>query len=201
MSFESLPRELRDKIYTHALVSLTPIIVWKSPGWEHSSIPSPSPTDPTTCSSWTLGPRSAHSHTNPPGRCNPSLTSHLALSLLSSSHAVGAEAAATFYAQNTFAFPGQHEWFPLAAWLRVIGMRNRGRVERLEVQAYAPAQVWQRFDGERVGHPWGGAGEMVYPRCAALGVRMRVVKYGLVDNISPALKTVFRLLGRRGWWW
>lgn len=71
-------------------------------------------------------------------------------------------------------------------------------MERLEVQAYAPAQVWQRFDGERVGHPWGGAGEVVYPRCAALGVRMRVVKYGLVDNISPALETVFRLLGSRG---
>lgn len=57
----------------------------------------------------------------------------------------------------------------------------------LEINAYKPDEVWQRHSGERVEHRAEGPRELIYPRNLHLHIRGRTFKYGLVDNINPAI--------------
>ncbi|KAF4629405.1 hypothetical protein G7Y89_g8745 [Cudoniella acicularis] len=121
----------------------------------------------------------------------------LSTNLLLCSNIISQEAARVFYNQNTFSFLGEHNWDPIVSWLQTIGVQNRNNLSNLEIDAYKPDQAWQRFDGERIQAPGGNTREIVYPRHPYLGVRMRPFKYGFVDNINPALETMFELLGQR----
>jgi len=176
----SLPREIRDNIYRLALISPSPIIVWKGELVYESRLPLPGTWRRVIDQSATK-----------------SSLSLIVTNLLFSTKTISREAADVFYHSNTFSFLGHHNWDPVASWLQAIGALNRNLLINLEINAYKPNEVWQRFNGERVKHPGGSLKEPIYLRNPYLGVSMRPFKYGLVDNINPALETIFELLGRR----
>jgi hypothetical protein len=192
LTFFSFPREIRDKIYQHALVSTSNIIVWKGE-LESESVP------------LYQGPRRIWLG-HPASRLVWRAVSHketaaslctININLLISSKAVGHEAAMVFYNKNTFTFEGDHNWDPVITWLKTIGPSNRNSLATLEVWAKRPDQVWQNPRGERLRHPGGWTMEEIYPRHPYLGTPTAGFKYGCVDNINPVLEEIFVMLGRR----
>ncbi|TVY45987.1 hypothetical protein LCER1_G008568 [Lachnellula cervina] len=189
LSFLSLPREIRDKIYEIALVSNSSIIVWKGK-WETDLLPQveegPRPW-PWSRIRWRAIDHDAST---------ASLRS-LNLKLLFCNKVIGHEAAMVFYNKNTFAFLGEHDWDPVVHWLGRIGPRNRDSIVSLDVDAKRPDPVWQNSKGERVRHPAGFTKEEIYPRHPMLHTGEGDFKYGSVDNINPALEDIFIILGQR----
>lgn len=180
LNFMSLSREVRDEIYKVALVSSSMIVVWKG-GWVHKSEVNPDGVWPR------IIVRSATKIS----------LSALCTNMVLCSKIIGKEAAEIFYNKNTFTFMGHHNWDPIVTWLRRIGSGNRAYLSNLEIEAYKPIEVWQKYNGERVEHPdnYYPTREPMYPRSPHLHLRSQPCKYGLVENINPELETTFRLLG------
>lgn len=190
--FLFLAREIRDQIYTWALSSPSPIIVWKGEWvtqFDESSRPYTTFTDIVE-----------HEGTIWKRGVDPSVTKtslgFRSTSLFFCNKEIGKEAAEVFYKRNVFAFLGEHNWDPIVSWLTKIGDRNRSNLSRIEINAYKPEEVWQRHTGERVQNSLNPSREPVYPRSEHLQLRTPL-KYGLVENINPALEMIFQLLGRR----
>lgn len=120
LPFLSLAREIRDEIYGLALVSTTPIVVWKGT-WEMeainylASLPytflSPEEWATPTPNQWTtINWRPVDKDTT-----STSLQS-LSLNILFCNNIVSEEAAQVFYKKNTFSFLGEHNWDPIISW-------------------------------------------------------------------------------------
>lgn len=191
-TFLSLPREIRDAIYTLALVSPSPIVIWKGEwvyeqqGTFSDSIDLVFPHHAPFVWRRAIDPFASKS------------TLHsLSTNLLFCSSIINQEAAAVFYKKTTFSFLGAHNWDPVVRWLKTTGPQNRNHLFNLDVSARTPEQVWQHSNGERTEHPGMLTREVIYPRNAHLHVPVHPVKCGLVDNINPALETIFQLLGQR----
>ena len=190
--FTSLSREIRDQIYTLALYSPSPIVVWKGQ-WQsflndHHDYTDTSFTDSfisfgTTWKRWIESSATKISLAN----CSTNL--------LLCNKAIGEEAARVFYETNAFAFLGDHNYDPVVSWLTKIGDRNRNHLSRLEINAYRSAHVWRRPNGQRK-QANDLCTESIYPRSPYLQLRTPL-RYGLVENINPAIETIFRLLGQR----
>jgi hypothetical protein len=123
----------------------------------------------------------------------------LAMGILRCNKVVGQEAARVFYTKNTFSFEGQHNYDPIVAWLQAIGSTNRDFLTSMEISAGRPDYGWQRSNGERRRDPAEHGQEEIYPRHPYLQLRAGEgrTKYGRVDNINPAVETIFVLLGQR----
>jgi len=193
LNFLSLPREVRDEIYTLALFSPSPIVVWKGE-WIHEEL-NPDTGSVSNDDFYTYTEYVWHRVIDQ-SATKTSLNS-LSINIHSCSKVIGQEAAEIFYKKNTFAFLGHHNWDPIVSWLEIIGRQNRNHLLYLEINAYKPDEVWQHFTGERVKYPFQGLRELIYPRNPHLHVHERPLMYGLVDNINPALETIFQLLGQR----
>lgn len=144
--FTSLAREIRDRIYTWALSSPSPIIVWKCEWVTDIHNPDHGYTIFTDTIehpgfSWKRGVD--------PSATKTSLGT-LSTNLLLCNKQIGKEAAEVFYKNNVFAFLGEHNWDPIASWLKQIGVRNRSSLSRIEINAYKPEEVWQTPTGERM---------------------------------------------------
>jgi hypothetical protein len=193
LNFMSLPREVRDEIYTLTLFSPSPIIVWKGE-WINELLDRDA--EYTSYADFIARAEHIWRRVIDQSATKTSLDS-LSTNMLFCTKVISQEAAEVFYKKNTFAFLGHHNWDPVVSWLEMIGGQNRNHLSNLEINAYKPDEVWQRHSGERVEHPDLGSREPIYPRNSHLHVRRRPFKYGLVDNINPALETIFRLLGQR----
>ncbi|KAF4635746.1 hypothetical protein G7Y89_g2343 [Cudoniella acicularis] len=194
-TFCSLPREIRDTIYSLALISPTPITVWKG-STEYffiDPLPEGPHPRPRACVWW----RQLH-HEFPAAHLRA-----LNLNLLFCNKTLHREAALIFYCKNTFSFEGDHNWDPLVSWLKSIGVENRTSLTSLQVDADRQDQAWQDSRGERM--RVGGSGyprEEIYPRHPYLHApptrRGGLFRHGWVDNINPVVEEVFSLLqGKR----
>lgn len=103
-TFLSLPREIHNKIYKQLLTAPEPIKVLHKP---RNNFSSPSPDLPVIRT--------------------------LTTGLLTTHKQIGPEAAAVFYASNTFIFIGCHCWDSLYIFPSTIGATNRSHLRRLEV--------------------------------------------------------------------
>ncbi|KAH8586879.1 hypothetical protein B0O99DRAFT_585273 [Bisporella sp. PMI_857] len=185
LTFLSFPLEIRNQIYSFALIFPTPIIIWRGQ-WE----------------SLNISPKGSN-NTNYTGRYHRVIDhsiktaslQQLAFNLLVAHPTVTQEAAFVFYNKNTFAFQGEHNWDPIIKWLCQIGEKNRNNLTNIEIDGSKPDMVWQRVGGERVS--CGFTREEIYPMNPHLNTIGPPFKVGLVDNINPALEKVFELLGRR----
>ncbi len=184
-NFLTLPREIRDRIYGFSLVTDPGITVWYG-GWRcllppsDKTVPRYNPNDYIR--------EVDHEAT-------ASVLRSLTLNLLHCGNStVAAEAACTFYSQNTFAFVGQHNWDPIIPWLEGIGARNRSLLMKIDIADISPERVYQMEDGSR--HRFAGV-EEIYPRNAHLSTTsLDEFPVGEVANINPNTETVFDLLGR-----
>jgi hypothetical protein len=77
----------------------------------------------------------------------------------------------------------------------MINNRNRNNLATLEFRTYRPEEVWQRPNGERDAREEDSK-EPEYPRSPHLHFSTPI-KYGLVENINPAVEKIFQLLGQQ----
>ncbi|KAI9689762.1 MAG: hypothetical protein M1822_009644 [Bathelium mastoideum] len=188
----TLARELREKVYEHALMSNSPIVVWAG-GWQADAPMLPKEQD------WRWRPGKRPGEPGCPVKCwravdrqaTKQSIQQTAFNLLQSNRMLAGEAAAVFYRKNTFSFLGDHNWEPIVAWLRAIGRLNRGYLRNIEVEVIRPDRVWQHSDGRRVRCLY--TKEEVYPRNRWLKFEPPDQE-GIVDNINPAIEEVFALL-------
>ena len=184
--FTCLSRE----IYTRALSSPSPIIIWKG-RWDWLG----DPTD--SCITFTDVVN--HYGTIWKRWVDPSVAKtslrDCSTNLFFWNKEIGKEAAEVFYRKNVFVFLGDHNWDPVVSWLSKIHDQNRSNITRLEISAYRPEEFWQRSNGERKQDP-NLPRETIYHRSPHLQLRTPI-KYGLVENINPAVEAIFQLLGQK----
>lgn len=165
----TLPREIRNKIYTCLLLTHSPIQVWRE------------------------RPNQLH-----PPDLNLPVIYRLTMGLLSASKQIAREAAAVFYSSNTFVFAGPHTWDPLCSFLLTIGATNRSHLRKLEIGVSQPSRVTIHPDGtlttDSLDFSWDRkvCSPDNYLRSYATGPN----RWGEVevDDLSPAIEAVFRLL-------
>jgi hypothetical protein len=199
ISFLDLPREIRDLIYTLVLRSSTPLIAWagmpleviaERHRYDYSYDDHPQ--------TFVMG-----SYFN-----NALPVERMIVRLNLVSRQVSDEAMATFWSQNVFRFLGDWVWDSILDWLVSIGDINRGYLRNLELMMQEPHHVWQlpeppgprtQLDtgrNHRVSVEYQNARETVYPRNQHLFLELGRAHEGIVENISPAVEDVFRLLGK-----
>lgn len=103
---------------------------------------------------------------------------------------IGASASRIFYSNNTFNFSDDHDWFNIGDWLKLIGPSNRGSLNKIEITVRRPRHCYQKADGTR---SWKSM-HKAYPRLQDLEWQDASCGEGPVENLSPAMKTVFDLL-------
>lgn len=199
LTFLSLSREIRDEIYGLALVSTSPIIVWKGQ-WKGEYHYHPEPEGEAWPSNERMRRLSSALHWQEVDQ-EAILASlrPLAVNLILCNKTVSHEAARMFYTKNTFAFLGQHNWDPIVSWLRTIGPANRASLVSIEVNAGRPDPVWQCSNGERFANAEGKTRGEIYPRHPFLQLPTTEgrLRCGRAENINPAVEMIFVLLGQR----
>ncbi|PMD13388.1 hypothetical protein NA56DRAFT_737642, partial [Hyaloscypha hepaticicola] len=123
----------------------------------------------------------------------------LAASLILCNKTVGHEAARVFYTKNTFSFLGKYNWDPIVSWLETIGPADRNSLVSIEISARQPDPAWQCSSSERrIRDPCGYTHGEVYPRHPYLQLCTTEAHSPCdqVENINPAVETIFILLGQ-----
>jgi hypothetical protein len=192
VKFPYLPAELQNLILQYALVSPNQIIVWagrlepcpltdeeRSAFFNHDT------------SQDQLGPV-RWEQTIYTDSAQQTLEG-VAPALLVLSRTVAQEAASIFYARNVFTFRGDVAWAVVATWLATIGPRNRGLLTELVLTIAKPHECHQEPDGRRTWYR--DIPEIPYPRSPHFAALELPAKGGSVENIDPAVETVFSLLG------
>ncbi|KAF8852471.1 hypothetical protein BDZ45DRAFT_678333 [Acephala macrosclerotiorum] len=217
LTFLDLPREIRDIIYKLVLISPTPLIAWSGMLLEDLT-ESEVVVDFREWVCWEGTPQIFDIHGY---QINALPVERLAISMALVSRDVSREAAEVFWSNNSFRFIGDNWlWDTVLQWLIGIGPTNRRYLSHLEFQLRRPQHVWQFSDppGARTqllerapGHQWShamameNAREMVYPRNKHLilpkpGSPGGQGLEGVVENISPKLEIVFKMLAQPGKW-
>ncbi|KAH6674725.1 hypothetical protein B0J14DRAFT_587983 [Halenospora varia] len=189
-NFFSLSREIRDEIYKHALVSSEPVIAWSG----HYDI----------INGYGLAERkkpwsAKSSKLVTSCKLIYSSLSHLSMGLLRCNRLIAAEAARVFYTKNTFAFRRYFAVDIIISWLVDIGLHNRGYLQSIEIEMNQPQECWQLPDGSRRGLVGRKYYERVFQRNKNLHLPSDKATEGLVENIHPAIETIFSLLGENKW--
>ncbi|KAF4547880.1 Hypothetical protein D9617_34g040600 [Elsinoe fawcettii] len=176
----ALPREVRDLIYTHALVAREPIIVLDAQN--HYVYPRR-----------LVGGRNVVK--------DPKIRNlaGLARGLFYINRQISSESLATFYQHNTFAFMGPHRWYEPLYWIARIGNINRRSLTRMLIFVPELEKVWQRPDGSR------DEFDTVYtdtvmarPRHPLLHWMEETWPEGEVEDIPPIIEELFKDLGEDG---
>ncbi|KAL5329457.1 hypothetical protein ACEPPN_002969 [Leptodophora sp. 'Broadleaf-Isolate-01'] len=132
-TFLDLPRELRDRIYYHALVLPDPITVCSM---EYDWTPISKDGKISLVETVTLD-------TSNPTNMPP------ALGMLSCNRQLVTEAVAIFYGFNTFRFTGYETWQPMYEWLRMIGDKARAHLRNLTIEVQRPKGLIQDRHGSQ----------------------------------------------------
>lgn len=178
MSFLTLPPEIRNKIYSFTLVAPSPIVVWFA-GYSAGGFPRRTKPRCLTFDREAMA----------------SSLRDLALGLLRCNRGVTVEATGIFYGQNTFSFSGAHYYLAIISWLDGIGENNRRHLVNLAFNVWTPSRAWQRRDGTRQRLHNTSSNEW-FPRNPHLAPPSVPCKEGEVDNINPAIETIFSIFGR-----
>ena len=190
-SFVTLPREARDFVYEFSLVASLPIVVWSAK---------------ETCVS---RPKDQKDHDNPnydlrdlfvyglkwDREAMTSSVQNLALGLFRCNRTIAPEAISTFYSKNTFSFLGEHDWIPIISWLDRIGETNRGYLSNLEASVRRLSTAFQYSDGTRARIRRYSKNE-IFQRSPHFSRPSEPLPQGEVENIDPAIETIFSILGR-----
>jgi hypothetical protein len=187
-TFLDLPRELRDRIYSEALVSPNPITV--------CSITVESYEDKSRFNDdWDKDDKGRRVHEDKYilASNNAALFEELAFRLLRASKTIASEAALTFYRGNTFHFGGTEVWNPFYGWLDLIGLKNRSYLQRLSLELVKPECLVSNNIGIRS------------LRSRTLDFRRQKVvscseptEEDDLRFVDPAIEACFRILGMHG---
>jgi hypothetical protein len=193
-TFLALPREVRDAIYASSLIATSPIVVWSGKR------------------TYTLLPKDQENNDEPnydprdyfiyglkwDREAMVSSLQDLGLGLLRCNRTMAPEAASTFYGKNTFSFVGDHDWIPIISWLDRIGETNRGYLTNLEASARRLSTAWQYSDGTRarIRNYRDNRKNEIFPRSPHFSRSLEPLPQGEVENIDPAIETIFSILGR-----
>jgi hypothetical protein len=177
VTFTDLPPEVRNIIYKFCLVSDSPIIVWSAEQIMTYK-------DPLYAIKikWDY-------------KAMRSSVQNLALGLLQCNSSLAPEAARIFYRLNHFSFVGDHDWIPIISWLGRIGEANRSCLTNLELSVPVLSTAYQHSDGTR-GRVRRYRGNEIFPRSPHFSHSPELVPEGEVENIDPAIETIFSILGR-----
>jgi hypothetical protein len=130
-TFPNLPRELRDRIYSEALISPNPITVCSMTVESHeNSLMEPE---------WFKDDKGRTIHEAMYIiDSKAALLEELAFGLLRASKTIASEVAVVLYSSNTFHFGGSQVWNPFYGWLDLIGLKNRSYLQRLSLELVKP---------------------------------------------------------------
>lgn len=184
-SFLDLSRELRDRIYSEALISPGPITVCSmtvdsdgpdtlmDPGWVNVRGRT------IHQDTYIIAPRAA-------------VLEDLALGLLRASKTIASEAATTLYGSNTFHFGGSQVWNPLYGWLDQIGQENRSYLQRISLEMVKPEHLTSNNLGIRV---LGRRHDFRHQKVVSCS---QPTEDDALDFVDPAIEASFRILGTHG---
>lgn len=175
-TFVSMPREIRDEIYHHALVSRTPIIVRKKDHVYHRA------------EGAVYGEFSWEERKDAPAQSLVGLTP----GLFHVSRTVSDEARDVFYARNTFKIDGYYSAKEICDWLEAIGPYKRNLLSKLELDYAHYTVAWQFADGSRIPY---SIHDPIHQRNNLLHCQGDKFEEGQVFDIEPEWQGVFRLLG------
>jgi hypothetical protein len=187
--FLSLPREIRDEIYKHAVTSRVPLRVWNG-AWDE---------EPLLRLHWMADVHPAgkpYDIYRNKYKCLWRYYVNQRL-LLCGNKQVHYEAASIFYGKNNFEFRGDHDWDVIVTWLQKIGSFNRSCLSKLSIDIVRLRDdlVWQEENGARTRRRSGSALSPlpIHPKHSAL-TAPQLVTEGYVYSINPVLEAVFKLL-------
>ncbi|KUJ13055.1 uncharacterized protein LY89DRAFT_200147 [Mollisia scopiformis] len=223
LSFMDLPLEIRKMVYSMALISPTPLIAW-------SGMPLPELVKSPFALNMISVYETPHSFYIDDYLKNALPVERLMVSLSLVSRNISSEIARVFWSYNTFRFIGEWIWDTVLEWLIRIGSVNRSYITRLEFQMFQLQHVWQLSEpiGARTqlalpeastAQSWQeeeNRREIVYPLSRHLirpesktstgfstGDQFLDPPQGLsgaVENISPKMEVVMKMLARAGKW-
>ncbi len=179
-NFLAMPPEIRNRIYALSLIARSPIIVWSAQFPQGSRSLKPYPR-----LEWDR-------------EAMRSSVQNLSLNLLRCNSAVASEAASVFYGLNMFSFRGDHEYLPIMTWLDTIGEKNRQYLTSLEMTVRRPSRAWQRRNGTRQRIGSLNSHHQFFPRNSHFVAPSEPSPEGEVDNIDPAIETIFSIFNRWG---
>ncbi|KAH6666128.1 hypothetical protein B0J14DRAFT_605343 [Halenospora varia] len=193
LSFFSLSREIRDKIYEFALASSSPLSAW-------SGAPLRS-----CCKNWQWDHRGLlhqFSKTSSIESKDDSLMLRRTLrSLLRCNSKVSCESAQIYYGKNTFRFCDLYDWEDVSIWLQDIGCTNRGYLTKMEFLLPCTNFVRQNSEGirgesVRVDGKWSFTSENTRQRHPLLNQELGTISDSSVEDIDPEVETIFQFLGK-----
>jgi hypothetical protein len=193
VNLTDLPREIRNIIYKFCLVSASPIIVWSAKQTVTYNPPKRYVGDDYYPN---YDPKDKYIYKLKwDYKAMISSVQNLALCLLKCNSSLAHEAASVFYGQNHFSFVGDHDWIPIISWLDRIGETNRSYLTNLEVSVRVLSTAYQHSDGTR-GRIRKYRGNEIFQRSPHFAHLLKPVPEGEVENIDPAIETIFSILGR-----
>lgn len=204
--FMDLPGEVRDLIYSLALVSPSPLIAWSSMS------------KPKLAEASTVFQQSGVNHRESPQSFDirdynqyalPATQAFYNLSLVCRD--ISKEIVEIFWSHNTFRFMGQWKWCDVFQWLVDLRPMNRNHMKRLEFELRRLQHVMQFSPDHRekiLGHSMStdvqkieNKREIGFSRSKHLILPIPERPYdviGVVENISPRLEEVIGILAEPG---
>lgn len=181
-TFLDLSRELRDRIYSEALISPNPITVCSMTTNRHEQNPYMEPDDEGKMvyeDKYIIAPKAV-------------ILKELAFGLLQASKTISSEAALMLYRSNTFHFGGSQVWNPLYGWLDLIGQENRSYLRKISLELVKPEYLSSNNLGIRtLGHRHDFRRQKVVS-CS------RPIEEDALGFVDPAVEACFRILGMSG---
>lgn len=185
-TFLDLPRELRDQIYSKALISPSPITVCSMTVNNHEQ-------DSLMGPDWFKDDEGRTIHEDKYIIASKAaVQEELAFGLLRASKTIASEAAIVLYSSNTFHFGGSQVWNPCYGWLDLIGQENCSYLQRISLELVKP----EYLNSNNLGIQTFGR-RRDFRRQKVVSCSQPTAKYTL-DFVDPAIEACFRILGKHG---
>ncbi|KAN0102186.1 hypothetical protein V8E51_012696 [Hyaloscypha variabilis] len=185
-TFLDLSRELRDRIYSEALISPNPITVCSMTVDSHEEYPLMDP-------DWFKDDEGRTIHEDKYIIASKAaVLKELAFGLLRASKTIASEAAVVLYRSNTFHFGGSQVWNPFYGWLDLIGLENRSYLQKISLELVKPEYLNSNNLGIRT------LGRTRDFRRQKVVSCSQPTEEDALDFVDPAIEACFRILGVHG---
>ncbi|KIM94047.1 hypothetical protein OIDMADRAFT_149516 [Oidiodendron maius Zn] len=185
-TFLDLPRELRDRIYSTALISPNPITVCSMTVDSHENNTLMDP-------DWFKDDEGRIIHDDKYIIASKAaILEELAFGLLQASKTIASEAAVVLYRSNTFHFGGSQVWNPFYGWLDLIGEENCSYLQKISLELVKPEYLNSNALGIRT------FGRRHDFRRQKVVYCSQPTEADALDFVDPAIEACFRILGMHG---
>lgn len=181
-TFLDLPRELRDRIYSTALISPNPITVCSMTvdSYENNTLIDPD---------WFKDDEGRIIHEDKYIIASKAaILKELAFGLLRASKTIAREAAVVLYRSNTFHFGGSQVWNPFYGWLDLIGEENCSYLQKISLELVKPEYLNSNTLGIRT------LGRRHDFRRQKVVYCSQPIEADALDFVDPAIEACFRII-------